>query len=316
MRSDNEPGLSRAAMTRRVLLAAGGLVLLGEFVAGEGSGAASRQSHGPRAMREEASLPHASATPNARPMASRQQAEPGNASRQQAEPDDTAAGQPARSWHEPASDGQPAHEAVPRERRPPPADGQPVYTIDDGPKVVALTIDDGPSPTYTPQILRLLDSYGITASFSMIGRNVATYPSLAREVSAAGHFVVNHTWSHLNLPLLAPVALADQMTQASEVIQRATGHTPTMFRAPYGAWSPAVLARCRQMGLTPLDWSVDPRDWARPGVNAIVANIMRNTRTGSIILEHDGGGNRSQTVAALTYVLPRLLAQGFRFGTP
>ena len=89
-----------------------------------------------------------------------------------------------------------------------------------------------------------------------------------------------------------------------------------MFRAPYGAWSPDVLAQCRQLGLTPLDWSVDPRDWSRPGVSAIVANIMRNTRTGSIILEHDGGGNRSQTVAALTYVLPRLLAQGFRFGTP
>ena len=310
MRSDNEPGLSRAAMTRRVLLAAGGLVLLGEFVAGEGSGATSRQPHGPRTMREEASLPHASvspdARPNVRPVVSRQQAEPENA----------AAGQSARSSHESASDGEPAREAVPRERRPPPANGQPVYTIDDGPKVVALTIDDGPSPTYTPQILQLLSSYGITASFSMIGRNVAAYPSLAREVSAAGHFVVNHTWSHANLPLLAPVALADQMTQASEVIQQATGHKPTMFRAPYGAWSPAVLAQCQQMGLTPLDWSVDPRDWARPGVSAIVANIMRNTRTGSIILEHDGGGNRSQTVAALTYVLPRLLAQGFRFGTP
>ena len=297
-------------MTRRVLLAAGGLVLLGEFVAGEGSGATSRQPHGPRTMREEASLPHASvspdARPNVRPVVSRQQAEPENA----------AAGQSARSSHESASDGEPAREAVPRERRPPPANGQPVYTIDDGPKVVALTIDDGPSPTYTPQILRLLSSYGIIASFSMVGRNVAAYPSLAREVSAAGHFVVNHTWSHANLPLLAPVALADQMTQASEVIQQATGHKPAMFRAPYGAWSPAVLARCRQMGLTPLDWSVDPRDWARPGVSAIVANIMRNTRTGSIILEHDGGGNRSQTVAALTYVLPRLLAQGFRFGTP
>ena len=297
-------------MTRRVLLAAGGLVLLGEFVAGEGSGAASRPSHGLRAMREEGALPHASVSPDARPNARPV------VSRQQAEPDNAAAGQPARSSHESASDGQPAREAVPRELRPPPANGQPVITIDDGPKVVALTIDDGPSPTYTPQILQLLDSYGITATFSMIGRNVATYPSLAREVSAAGHLVINHTWSHANLPLLAPAAQADQMIQASDVIQQATGHKPAMFRAPYGAWSPGVLAQCRQLGLTPLDWSVDPRDWARPGVSAIVANIMRNTRTGSIILEHDGGGNRSQTVAALTYVLPRLLAQGFRFGTP
>jgi len=311
MRSDNEPGLTRAAMTRRVLLAAGGLVLLGELVAGEGSGAAShppRSGGAPRtrAMRDEAGLSDASATPNARPVATRQNAEP----------DRTAAGQQAKSAHASASEGQPPHEPVPRERRAPPANGQPVSTIDDGPKVVALTIDDGPSPTYTPQILRLLHSYGITATFSMVGRNVAAYPSLAREVSAAGHVIVNHTWSHANLPLLAPFAQADQMTRATAIIQQATGQKPAMFRAPYGAWSPNVLAECRQLGLTPLDWSVDPRDWSRPGVSAIVANIMRNTRTGSIILEHDGGGNRSQTVAALTYVLPRLLAEGFRFGTP
>jgi len=95
-----------------------------------------------------------------------------------------------------------------------------------------------------------------------------------------------------------------------------THRMPTMFRAPYGAWSPAVLQPCAQTGMTPLAWSVDPRDWSRPGVPSIVGNIMRNTRTGSIILEHDGGGNRSQTVAALKIVLPRLLAEGYRFTTP
>jgi peptidoglycan/xylan/chitin deacetylase (PgdA/CDA1 family) len=68
--------------------------------------------------------------------------------------------------------------------------------------------------------------------------------------------------------------------------------------------------------MTPLDWSVDPRDWSLPGVASIVANIMRNTRSGSIILEHDGGGDRSQTVAALKIVIPRLLAGGYRFRTP
>ena len=85
-----------------------------------------------------------------------------------------------------------------------------------------------------------------------------------------------------------------------------------MFRAPYGAWSPIVLRWCEQIRVTPLDWSVDPRDWSRPGVAAIIDN----TRTGSIILEHDGGGNRSETVAALGIVLPRLLDRGFHFRTP
>jgi peptidoglycan/xylan/chitin deacetylase (PgdA/CDA1 family) len=198
----------------------------------------------------------------------------------------------------------------------PTASGQPMYYLDDGPMVIALTIDDGPSPIYTPQILSLLRRYEVVATFSMIGENVAAYPAIAREVAAAGHLIINHTWTHANLTELAPAAMADQISRASDAIEEATRTTPVMFRAPFGAWSPAVLAQCRQMRLAPLDWSVDPRDWARPGVSAITTSIMRNTRSGSIILEHDGGGNRAQTVAALSYVLPRLLDEGYSFRTP
>jgi len=192
----------------------------------------------------------------------------------------------------------------------------PMYHVDDGRKVIALTIDDGPSPVYTPQILALLDTYQVTATFSMIGLEVDAHPGMAREVAAAGHVIANHTWSHINLAVLPPVTVADQIDQATDAIHTVTGRVPTLFRAPYGAWSRAVLQRCEQAGMTPLDWSVDPRDWSRPGVASIVGNIMRNTKTGSIILEHDGGGNRSQTVAALKIVLPRLLAAGYRFTTP
>ena len=196
------------------------------------------------------------------------------------------------------------------------AGDQPMYHVDDGRKRIALTIDDGPSPVYTPQILRLLEKYQVTATFSMIGLEVDAYPAMAREVAAAGHVIANHTWSHLDLASLQPAAVADQMNRATSAIHKATGRVPTLFRAPYGYWSPAVLQHCAQTGMTPLDWSVDPRDWSRPGVASIVGNIMRNTRTGSIILEHDGGGNRSETVAALKIVLPRLLAAGYRFRTP
>ncbi len=192
----------------------------------------------------------------------------------------------------------------------------PMYHIDDGRKVIALTIDDGPSPVYTPQILRLLDQYQVTGTFSMVGLQVAAHRGMAREVAAAGHMIANHTWSHVDLAVLSAVKIADQINRTSAAIHAATGRVPTLFRAPYGAWSPAVLAHCAQTGMTPLDWSVDPRDWSRPGVASIVRNIMRNTKTGSIILEHDGGGNRSQTVAALQIVLPRLLAVGYRFTTP
>jgi peptidoglycan/xylan/chitin deacetylase (PgdA/CDA1 family) len=193
---------------------------------------------------------------------------------------------------------------------------QPMYYIHDGRKRVALTIDDGPSPVYTPQILRLLHRYRITASFSMIGVNVDSYPHVAREVADAGHMIVNHTWTHPDLVYMSPTQVRDEMIRATDAIHRVTGKLPHFFRAPYGAWSPAVLEVCEQLHMTPLDWSVDPRDWSLPGVGAIVGNIMENTRTGSIILEHDGGGDRSETVAALSIVLPRLLAEGFHFRTP
>jgi peptidoglycan/xylan/chitin deacetylase (PgdA/CDA1 family) len=188
--------------------------------------------------------------------------------------------------------------------------------IHDGRKAIALTIDDGPSPVYTPQVLRLLEKYHVTATFSMIGIEVRGYPAVAREVAAAGHVIANHTWTHPDLARLPPVLVADQMVRGAEAIHAVTGRVPRLFRAPYGAWSPYVLERCAQADLIPLGWSVDPRDWSRPGVPAIISNIMRNTHGGSIILEHDGGGNRSQTVAALTYVIPRLLAAGYHFRTP
>ena len=192
----------------------------------------------------------------------------------------------------------------------------PMEHIRDGRKGIALTIDDGPSPEYTPQVLRLLERYRVTATFSMIGLEVAAHPGLVRDVAAAGHTIANHTWSHPDLAHLPPALIADQGDRASGAIHRATGQVPSLFRAPYGTWSPAVLQYCARAGMTPLDWSVDPRDWSRPGVPAIVRNIMGNTRTGSIILEHDGGGNRSQTVAALKIVLPRLLDTGYHFAVP
>jgi peptidoglycan/xylan/chitin deacetylase (PgdA/CDA1 family) len=193
---------------------------------------------------------------------------------------------------------------------------EPMYYVDEGSKVIALTIDDGPSPVYTPQVLRLLDRYRVTATFSMIGLEVSEYPGVARDVAEAGHLISNHTWRHLDLQLLSPSAAIEEMDRATTAIHAATGITPQMFRAPYGAWSPTVIRHCDQSGMMPIDWSVDPRDWARPGVRSIVDNIMSHTETGSIILEHDGGGDRSETVAALKIVIPRLLDDGYRFTTP
>jgi peptidoglycan/xylan/chitin deacetylase (PgdA/CDA1 family) len=217
------------------------------------------------------------------------------------------------STEAPSRHPKPGHSTPPTDGVAPP---EPVYYVDGGAKAIALTIDDGPSPIYTPQVLRILEKYHVTASFSMIGENVTYYPEMAREVADAGHLIVNHTWNHADLARLSASQTRSEIASASDAIHTAVGKTPTMFRAPYGAWSRAALEYCASEKLTPLDWSVDPRDWAMPGVREIVSNIMANTRTGSIILEHDGGGNRSETVAALKIVIPRLLDEGYHFTTP
>ena len=292
-------GKSRPGATRRAVLVVGGAALLAGV------------------WKDPARHPAATA-----------QASPAQASPAQASPPPSGhvrvdAAHPAPTAHprppaHPVSAAHPAHPAKPRRpgRRHRDNPGEIMYYVRGGRNGIALTIDDGPSPEYTPQVLRLLAKYRVTATFSMIGLEVAAYPGLVREVAAAGHVIANHTWSHPDLARLAPVTVAGQLDRATDAIHRATGRAPQLFRAPYGAWSPAVLDQCARVGLTPLDWSVDPRDWSRPGVPAIVANIMRNTRTGSIILEHDGGGNRAQTVAALQQVIPRLLDHGYHFATP
>jgi peptidoglycan/xylan/chitin deacetylase (PgdA/CDA1 family) len=216
----------------------------------------------------------------------------------------------------PAHRGIPAHQDIPAYSIPAYPLDRPLYYISDADKAIALTIDDGPDPVYTPQVLRVLHRYQVTATFSMIGLHVTAYPQLARAVAGAGHRICNHTWTHSDLVGMRLPRVKDELARASHAIQAATGVQPTLFRAPYGAWSAAVIRQCGRMDMIPLDWSVDPRDWARPGVRSIVRNIMKNTQPGSIILEHDGGGNRSQTVEALRIVLPRLLDEGYHFQVP
>jgi peptidoglycan/xylan/chitin deacetylase (PgdA/CDA1 family) len=108
------------------------------------------------------------------------------------------------------------------------------------------------------------------------------------------------------------VAIRQQIVDAQAAIADAAGSPPRLFRAPGGDWTPAVLDLTAELGLTPLGWSVDPRDWALPGIPAIQTSLSR-AAAGDILLTHDGGGNRAQTVAALQAVLPHLRAEGLRF---
>jgi peptidoglycan/xylan/chitin deacetylase (PgdA/CDA1 family) len=183
---------------------------------------------------------------------------------------------------------------------------------------IALTVDDGPHPEWTPQVLALLARLGIRATFCMIGQNAAAYPDLVARVIDGGHHVANHTFTHpLGLTTLTWAQISTEIGRASDAIAAGSGGIhPRLFRAPGGSWSLPVISACAAAGMRPLDWSVDPRDWSRPGVRHIVNTILTTTRPGSIILDHDGGGNRQQTVEALGIALPRLLDAGYHFTQP
>jgi peptidoglycan-N-acetylglucosamine deacetylase len=180
---------------------------------------------------------------------------------------------------------------------------------------IALTFDDGPNPYYTPQILNILQKYHVKATFFCIGRLIAAYPALVRQEYAAGYTIGNHSWSHPNLALLAPPSIQFQISKTSDAIEAAIGVRPTFFRPPYGRMSVQELMQVYHDGLTTVIWNDEGQDWARPGVNVIIQRILRLARNGAIILMHDGGGDRSQTVAALPFIINGLRQRGFRFVT-
>jgi peptidoglycan-N-acetylglucosamine deacetylase len=197
---------------------------------------------------------------------------------------------------------------------------EPVYRVPqilpDAPaNAIALTIDDGPHPIYTPMVLEVLQHYGVLATFSMIGINVQSYPEVARQVVAAGHTICNHSmWHPIPFTALSPAAIDAEVAGAMNQIWDATRTVPRLFRAPGGAWSPPVFQALSPYGLVPIDWDVDPRDWTLPGVAAI-EQVLDSGQGGDILLCHDGGGNRIETVTALNEVIPALLARKLEFVT-
>jgi peptidoglycan/xylan/chitin deacetylase (PgdA/CDA1 family) len=178
---------------------------------------------------------------------------------------------------------------------------------------LALTIDDGPHPTWTPKVLDLLAEHGVRATFSIIGEQARAYPRLVRRVARAGHGLCNHSMTHPQpFGARSTAAIRREIVGAQAAISDAAGTEPDLFRSPGGNWTEAVLDLAHELGLTPVGWSVDPRDWSLPGTTAIEHTLL-TAHAGDILLCHDGGGNRSQTVTALDAVLPQLQDEGLRF---
>jgi peptidoglycan/xylan/chitin deacetylase (PgdA/CDA1 family)/3D (Asp-Asp-Asp) domain-containing protein len=175
-----------------------------------------------------------------------------------------------------------------------------------GRKRLAITFDDGPGP-FTPQVLAILKRHQVHATFYMLGQQVRANPGIARAVLAAGHEVANHSYSHPMLPAFG------QLSGTLTTIQRTTGFRPCTFRPPYGAIDRRLAGDAVRLGMSSILWDVDPLDWRRPGAGAIRGRVLGAARSGSIILLHDAGGPRSQTVGALPAILGTLKRRGYTF---
>lgn len=236
-----------------------------------------------------------------------------------------------RPTSEPASRSQPRHTQRPRISHatgtssrpeptktpapPTPTFNYPIYSGNTDLPEIALTFDDGPNPFYTPQILAILQQYEIKATFFDIGYLVEDYPALVRQEYNAGNTVADHSWSHPDLTRLSAGGVRSQLAAASDVIRSVIGVPPTFFRPPYGAFDSVVMQQAGALNLSAIIWNDEARDWLLPGVNVIIHRILALARNGAIILLHDGGGNRAQTVAALPTIISTLLARGFHFVT-
>ncbi len=188
------------------------------------------------------------------------------------------------------------------------AGASPVRNGSRGRKRVALTFDDGPSG-YTPKILKILRREHAKGTFFEIGAQVPGLASTSRKVIESGNELGNHSMHHESHPGSA------SMAETSRRIRKATGFTPCLFRPPGGGYDSRVLGDAHRLGMATVIWDVDPTDWSTPGTGAIYSRVVGATRPGSIVLMHDGGGNRSQTVAALPQIIHTLRGRGYSFVT-
>ncbi|MDT8902397.1 polysaccharide deacetylase family protein [Anaeroselena agilis] len=175
---------------------------------------------------------------------------------------------------------------------------------------VAITFDDGPHPEYTPQILAILDRHHAKATFFMVGEMARRYPEVARQVADRGNEVADHTMTHPEAPRSDGRTLRREVQEAARLIETVSGGKPHYFRPPYGYFDVAYFRACRDAGLDVVLWSVVPRDWEQPPAEILARRVAAEIRPGSVILLHDGGGDRRQTVKALPAIIDAIRAKG------
>ncbi|MHC5906237.1 polysaccharide deacetylase family protein [Streptomyces sp. S6] len=193
---------------------------------------------------------------------------------------------------------------------------KPILEMSGRGNTMVLTFDDGPDPRYTPAILDTLGEYGVHAMFFVCGEMAVDNQDLLARMADEGHVVGNHTWSHPLLTKLRRGRIRSEIERTCEVIEEGYGEKPRWFRAPYGAWNRAAFQIGAELGMEPLAWTVDTLDWTTPGTGTIVRRVEGGAAPGVVVLSHDAGGDRSQSVRALRRYLPRLLDSGYHITVP
>ncbi len=182
----------------------------------------------------------------------------------------------------------------------------------DGP-YISMTFDDGPQPALTPKLLDLLKQKGVKATFFVVGQNVAEFPDVVKRAVAEGHEIANHSWSHPNFAKMSDAAVRNELQKTEDAIQKAAGVKSKLLRPPYGS----ITQRQRdwihnEFGFKIVLWDIDPLDWKYRNSAHVENEILKNTRSGSIVLSHD---IHATTVAAMSDTLEKLSEKGFKFVT-
>jgi len=192
-----------------------------------------------------------------------------------------------------------------------------IWHISTKEKMIALTFDDGPSPTFTPQILDILKKNKVKGTFFMIAREAEKYPDIVRRLVSEGHEIANHTYNHKYLHNSTEADLKKELTLAEETIIKAGGVKPKLFRPPGGYYNEMIVKVSKEMGYRVIIWSWEQqsRDWANPGTPTIIRRVLEDASSGNIIVFHDRGGNRVQTVQAMQPIIDGLKQNGFKLVT-
>ncbi|WP_128432916.1 bifunctional polysaccharide deacetylase/glycosyltransferase family 2 protein [Streptomyces cyaneus] len=209
-------------------------------------------------------------------------------------------------------------------------DGGPILTFRGGQattvsvpdKTIALTFDDGPNPTWTPQVLRILEKYDVPATFFVVGSMVSRYPGIVADMVEQGNEVGIHTFTHVDLSYQSDARVNREMQQTQLALAGAAGITTTLFRAPYSSETDAidnyswpVYKKLGEDGYTSVFVDTDSDDWKRPGVSKIIKWATPEDGEGASVLFHDAGGERSQTIKALPTYIEKMRAKGYTFTT-